>query len=127
MFIDVNYCYNRFIIADRREAFILETFERFWVWKKVTSYGSISNCYSITNDWDCISPELVTFAIGKKLCTKDIPVFNFAKCFTDFTYSQLGKGNTRKCIIESEILKNKGNVTVQTCMNILRLHNGILI
>ena len=49
------YYHNSFIIADSKEAWILETAGNEWVAKKVKQYGSISNGLTITDDYDLIS------------------------------------------------------------------------
>ena len=79
----------RFLIADRREAFILETYEKIWVWKRVKGIGVISNCYSIEDDWDEASPSLFPFAQAKGIKAQR---FSFAKLFSDFTYTTFGSG-----------------------------------
>jgi dipeptidase len=44
--------HNSYIIADPREAWILETSGRHWVAKRVTEAAAISNVVTIEDDWD---------------------------------------------------------------------------
>ncbi|MFH2132778.1 MAG: C69 family dipeptidase [bacterium] len=53
---------NSFIIADPGEAWILETAARHWVAKRVASQGAISNCLTISHDFDLQSEGLENFA-----------------------------------------------------------------
>ena len=46
------YYDNAFLIADNTEAYILETAGRMWAYKKAGEMAAISNCYSITDDYD---------------------------------------------------------------------------
>jgi len=58
---------NSFLIADREEAWILETAGRQWAARIVSeNVASISNKISITTDWDAASEDLKTFAQTKK-------------------------------------------------------------
>lgn len=52
------YYQNGFIIADPREAFVLETVGRDWVLERVRDRRALSNAYSIGADFDALSPGL---------------------------------------------------------------------
>lgn len=55
---------NSFIIADGREAYVLETAGTRWVAKRFDrGTTSISNKLGITTDWDMASPDLVEHAV----------------------------------------------------------------
>jgi len=78
-----NY-HNTFIIADPKEAWVLETAGRYWVAKKVKNgVWSISNIYSIESDWDEAHPNLVQHAIDMGW-TKSAADFNFARDYGDY-------------------------------------------
>ena len=48
------YYHNSFIIADRNEAWKLETVGHHWIAEKINGFGAISNGYSIEDKWDMI-------------------------------------------------------------------------
>jgi secernin len=71
---------NSFVIADAEQAWILETAGRFWVAKKVISFGAISNCLTIGEDYDLKSEGLEDKAKQIGLF-KSKGAFNFKKTF----------------------------------------------
>ncbi|MBI5116788.1 C69 family dipeptidase [Candidatus Poribacteria bacterium] len=54
---------NSFIIADPREAYILETSGSQYAWKKVSETARISNHIAIVADWDALSPDACEHAV----------------------------------------------------------------
>ena len=56
------YYHNGFIIADAREAYVLETVGRWWVVERVKHHRALSNAYSIGKSFDDVSDELAAFA-----------------------------------------------------------------
>lgn len=59
------YYHNGFIIADGREAYVLETVGRDWVVEAVTGRRSLSNAYSIGTAYSAISPGLAAQGEGR--------------------------------------------------------------
>jgi dipeptidase len=57
--------HNSFLIADRREAFLLETSDRHWAMRRIRDVGSASNHLTIGTDWDAVSPELIAHAVAQ--------------------------------------------------------------
>ena len=90
-----NY-HNSFILADPKEAWVLETAGRYWVARKISrGVYSISNIYSIEQDWDKAHPNLVQHAIAQGW-TKSAKDFNFARDYGDYwTKEAKAPGNTQ--------------------------------
>ena len=51
--------HNSFIIADPKEAWILETADKYWIAEKVKDIRTISNTLSIGSEYDLIHPDLI--------------------------------------------------------------------
>lgn len=76
---------NSYIIADGKEAWILETIGKRWIAKKVTAgYASISNEPSIRTKWDLASPDIVDYAIAQGWWPQEKKgEFDFARAYID--------------------------------------------
>lgn len=92
--------HNSFIIADAKEAWVLETAGIRWIAKKFDKGSTpISNKLSITTEWDISSSDLMDYAIAKDWWQKtDRKKFNFSKAYSNDALSsrmQDRRANTR--------------------------------
>ncbi len=113
--------HNSFIIADFREAWILETSNRRWVCRRVEGVDSISNIYSTEYRWDEISCDAIDFAV-KKGWTSRHRDFCFARAYTDTTFHRLAGCQARYA--RSQFLLNRGKnpIEVTAFFEVLRDH-----
>jgi dipeptidase len=87
---------NSFLIADPHEGWVLETAGRLWAAKKVQAWA-LSNCYSLTTEFDLCSPGLPDEA--KRLgCWSGRGDFNFAQAFDTRLYAFVGGAHRRRAL-----------------------------
>ena len=116
------YYHNSFIIADPREAWVLEMVDRHWVAKKSGSINTISNGLTIGGQWDMASPDLVSYAVDKKWC-KGRDDFNFSDCYSDVIFTRFTDSRNR-CRRTTELLQSeRGKIDIHTAARILRDHH----
>jgi len=117
------YYHNSYILADPKEAWVLETADVHWAAIRVTGVYTISNAITIKNKWDLASPDLVMYAIDKGWC-KSEQEFDFARCYSDFVYTRFGAGHERARNSHNSVKLDDTGVTPGTIMRALRTHDG---
>ncbi|MHC4945828.1 MAG: serine hydrolase, partial [Planctomycetota bacterium] len=122
--------HNSFIIADAREAWILETAGTHWVARRVDQgVASISNTLSITTNWDLTSAELVAHAEDKGWWSeRGSEVFNFLQAYLD--ESPRGRMGQDLSVPRAEcsrklMAEKEGEVTVRRMMLIARDRSSV--
>jgi len=112
--------HNSFIIADPKEAWVLETVAHMWVAKKVTDYYAISNGYTIGEEYDLSHPDVISYAQNKGWHKKGT-TFNFSKSYSDWFYTTFSRCNVRR---ESSLdnLGSKNDFDVKDAFAALRDH-----
>ena len=108
---------NSFLIADGKDAYVLETAGKYWAAIKVKDFYVISNSLTIENYFDLAHPDI----IAEK---KRNPKFSFAKKFREPIYTYFSQAKKRRHHALSILADNHGNITVETLMEILRSHNA---
>lgn len=106
------YYQNGFIIADRSEAYVLETVGRDWVVERVRDRRSLSNAYSIGAGFDAISPGLQAQGQGR---------FDVAAHLIDEARDVVSFGRGR-CARGQTLLDDIPALTPSDMMAILRDH-----
>ncbi len=117
------YYHNSFLIADKKEAWKLETIDRQWAAKKIDTFGTISNGLTIGSDWDLCSQGMQTFALSKNLYKKNLK-FNFSSAYSDWLYTRFSNSMQRKNCTHNQIASKIGEFVIRDAFKILRTHNG---
>lgn len=115
--------HNSFLIADRRAAFLLETSDKRWAVREITSVGSASNHLTISDDWTAVSADLIEHALDRGWWPADGDTrFDFAAAYRDTSVVPeiVSSGRHRRTC---ELLSRQGEaVSVASLCHALRDH-----
>ncbi len=113
---------NSFLVADPKEAFVLETVGRMWVVQRARDVRTISNAYSIGSDYDRISPALLDYAWVEGWRTG--LRFDVAESLTNLQQDAVSNGRAR-CARSSSLLQAAhGTLDVAAMNGVLRDHGA---
>jgi secernin len=117
--------HNSFLIADRREAFLLETSDRLWALRAIADVGSASNHVSIGDDWTALAAGTIEHAIASGWWPEDASGrFDFAAAYRDESMAPaiISSGRHRRtCELLAEA---RGKITPASFRTALRDHYG---
>lgn len=115
------YYHNSFLIADKNEAWKLETVEKHWIAEKINGFGAISNGYSIEENYDLISPELISTAREKGWLKNGGP-FNFRNSYSDWLFTNFSDSKQRQSCSITKINKKGSETKLKDIFEVLRSH-----
>lgn len=114
---------NGFIVADPREAYVIETAGHEWVVKRVDSALGISNVHSVGTDWYRLSPSAETVAVKQGWWRPDSGRFDFAQAYCDYPAKEPGRGLQRRARSCTVLDQKNGSVDVRTMMALAGDHS----
>jgi len=114
--------HNSFLIADSKEAYVLETADDWWIVEKVVDVRSISNGISIRGQGDFRRKGIINHAIEMGYC-KDDDDFDFVVTFSGSHISNLLSPFSRRGKSTLLLKKNIGKITPSLMMEFLREHD----
>ncbi|MHA1749299.1 MAG: C69 family dipeptidase, partial [Promethearchaeota archaeon] len=114
--------HNSFLIADSKEAYVLETADDWWIVEKVVDVRSISNGLSIRGKGDFRREGIVNHAIEMGYC-KDDDDFDFVVTFSGGYISNTLSPFSREGKSTLLLKNNIGKITPSLMMDFLREHD----
>ena len=120
---DVKTYDNGYIVADGREAYIVETADREWAVKRVESSVGIGNLYSLRSDWEALSPDAEMRAVEAGWWAENHGRLDFGGAYGDPPDKPTGRSAQRRARSCAVLRTRKGDITVRTMMSLLSDHS----
>jgi len=117
---DVRTYDNGYIVADPREAYVIETAGHEWAVQKVESTIGISNVYSVETNWTALSANAEMFATQNGWW-QSADRFNFADAYTNASRSE-GSGALRRGRSCAVLRQHAGAIDAHTMLALLGDH-----
>ncbi|HSV98011.1 MAG TPA: C69 family dipeptidase [Spirochaetota bacterium] len=117
------YYHNSFIIADKKDAWVLETAGRHWAALRVRGVRSISNGLTIDEEYDMLSTGAEDYALRKGYIRRGA-AFGFRRAFSDTIITHFSKCRVRQSRTMELLRRHEGKITPSTMMALLRDHGG---
>jgi dipeptidase len=105
------YYNNSFLIADRKETWVLETVGRDWAVKKFVTSTAISNALTLRSDWDEVSPGL-----------RDL--HDLAGQKSDPIVTRFSQAVLRRDRVMEGLIRITPGVSIKQAFDLLRSHHG---
>ena len=115
------FYHNSYILADKKEAWVLETSGPFWAALKIKDVYSISNGLTIGEEFDKSHPGLIDNARQKGWLKKG-QIFNFSKCYSDWLFTTFSASGLRRKSSYDFLESQMGKMDVPSAFKILRSH-----
>jgi secernin len=119
--------HNSYLIADPKEAWVLETAGELWATVRVHGRYAISNGLTIGESFDESHPQLVETA-RRRGWLKTGQSFHFARCYSDWFYTTFNACRKRRGraeqLLDEKCGGGQGGLEVADAMAILRDHGG---
>ena len=115
--------HNSFILADPREAWVLETAGPYWAAVRVKKAYAISNGLTIGAEYDLGHPDLIPAAraSGRLKRGRD---FHFARAFSDVIMTWGSACRARRARAEELLREREGRLDAAGAFGLLRDHRG---
>ncbi|MCB8876973.1 C69 family dipeptidase [Acidisoma silvae] len=119
--------HNSFILADGTGGWVLQTAGKHWAEKRIRSWASISNVYSIADDYDRISAHAINSATAEGWYDPASgQAFNFATAYADLGLPKIQACQARFAMSQAGLgqLAKRGGIEIQEVFNLLRTHGA---